>query len=99
MYPEKLAAAAPTCGNFNGRCITTVSSAAERVNLPVQAFQGELDEHRQGLEGQFVKAREVATAHGYKNISFELVQGAGHDPLADQVLAYFSSLLRSEKPH
>jgi len=99
MHPEKLAAAATSCGNFNGRCITQVSSAAERVNLPVRAFQGEIDEHRQGLEGQFARARDVATTHGYRNISFEVVKGAGHVPLADQVLAYFSSLLRSDKSH
>jgi poly(3-hydroxybutyrate) depolymerase len=92
-HPEKLAAAATSCGNFNGRCITTVSSATQRVKLPVRAFQGEVDEHRQGLEGQFARARDVATAHGYRNISFELVKGAGHAPLADQVLAYFNSLL------
>lgn len=97
MHPDKLAAAAPACGNFNGRCITMVSSAAERVNLPVRAFQGEVDEHRQGLEGQFAKAKEVATVHGYKNVSFEVVKGADHDYLANQVLAYFSSFLRSEK--
>lgn len=92
MHPEKLAAAATSCGNFNGRCITKVSSAAERLRLPVRAFQGELDEHRQGLEEQFAKARELVTANGYTNISFELVKGAGHVPLADQVLAYFSSV-------
>jgi len=99
MHPEKLAAAATSCGNFNGRCITKVSNAAQRVKLPVRAFQGELDEHRQGLEGQFTRAREVGAAHGYRNISFEVIKGAGHTPLADQVLAYFSSLLPSEKPH
>jgi poly(3-hydroxybutyrate) depolymerase len=97
MHPEKLVAAATSCGNFSGRCITKVSSATERVKLPVRAFQGEVDEHRQGLEGQFAKAREVAAAHGYTNISFEVIKGAGHIPLADQVLAYFSSLLPSEK--
>jgi poly(3-hydroxybutyrate) depolymerase len=95
MHPENVAAAATSCGNFNGRCISKVSTAAERVNLPVRAFQGEVDEHRQGLEGQFAKAKELATAHGFKNISFEVVKGAGHVPLADQVLAYFLSL-RSE---
>lgn len=97
MHPEQLAAAATSCGNFNRRCVTKVSSAPERVNLPVRAFQGEVDEHRQGLEAQFAKAREVATANGYTNISFEVVKGAGHVPLADQVLAYFSSLLQSER--
>jgi len=99
MHPEKLAAAATSCGNFNGRCITKVSTTTERVNLPVRAFQGEEDEHRQGLEGQFAKAKEVANAHGYTNISFEVIKGAGHVPLSDQVLAYFSSLLPSEKSH
>jgi poly(3-hydroxybutyrate) depolymerase len=99
MHPEQLAAAATSCGNFNGRCITKVSNATQPVKLPVRAFQGETDEHRQGLEGQFAKARELATAHGYTNISFEVIQGAGHVPLADQVLAYFSSLLPAEESH
>jgi poly(3-hydroxybutyrate) depolymerase len=98
MNPEKLAAAATSCGNFSARCISTVSNATQRVSLPVRAFQGEIDEHRQGLEGQFARAREVATAHGYKNISYEVVKGAGHVPLAGQVLAYFSSLRPSENP-
>jgi poly(3-hydroxybutyrate) depolymerase len=98
MHPEKLAAAATSCGNFNGRCIAKVSGEAARVNLPVRAFQGELDEHRQGLEQQFAKAKQVAAAEGYRNISFEVVKGASHVPLAEQVLAYFSSLHRSAKP-
>ena len=97
MHPERLAGAATSCGNFNGRCVSKVSSAAERATLPVRGFQGELDEHRQGLEGQFARARDLATGHGYSNISFEVVRGTGHLPLADQVLAYFSSVLSSGK--
>jgi poly(3-hydroxybutyrate) depolymerase len=97
MHPEELAGSATSCGNFNGRCVSKVSSAAERADLPIRGFQGELDEHRQGLEGQFARAKEVAIAHGYRNISFEVVKGAGHVPLADQVLAYFSSVLSSGK--
>jgi poly(3-hydroxybutyrate) depolymerase len=41
MHPEKLAAAATTGGNFTNRCIGTISSAPERVSLPVKGFRGD----------------------------------------------------------
>ena len=31
---------------------------------------------------------------GYKNVSLERIVGKGHERLADEVLAYFSSLIR-----
>jgi hypothetical protein len=37
----------------------------------------------------------VAEAHGYKNLSLTRVEGKGHERLAAEVLAYFSSLPRS----
>jgi len=39
------------------------------------------------------KAISVAETHGYKNVSLTRVEGKGHERLADEVLAYFSSLL------
>jgi hypothetical protein len=38
-------------------------------------------------------AISVAETHGYKNVSLTRVEGKGHERLADEVLAYFSSLL------
>ena len=96
-HPEKIRAAAISCGNFVGLCIDKVSEAPRRAGLPVRAFQGEDDEHRAALEGQFQKARQLAEAHGYRNISLEVVRGAGHVPLAAESLAYFDSLRRAAR--
>jgi hypothetical protein len=38
------------------------------------------------------KAVSVAEAHGYKNIALTRVEGKGHERLAGEVLAYFSTL-------
>jgi hypothetical protein len=35
----------------------------------------------------------MAEAHGYKNVSVVRVDNKGHERLADEVLAYFSTLL------
>ena len=39
------------------------------------------------------RAMDLADARGYKNVSFTRVEGKGHERLADEVLAYFSSLI------
>ena len=93
MRPEKLLGAATTGGNFKNRCITSVSNAPERVDLPVKGFLGETDEARVALAEQFNDANKLANANGYKHISFEVIKGRDHNPLPDEVLAYFNSLL------
>jgi hypothetical protein len=40
------------------------------------------------------KAMSVAQEHGYQDVSLTRVEGKGHERLADEVLAYFSSLLQ-----
>jgi poly(3-hydroxybutyrate) depolymerase len=97
QHPEKLAAAAVTCGNYKGRCMTEegFSTAQDRAELPVKGFQGALDRARTPLEGQFQGGRSVAEQHGYRNISFEVVADARHDPFARRVLEYFDSLRES----
>jgi hypothetical protein len=40
------------------------------------------------------RAMSLADAHGYKNVSLVRVEGKGHERLADEVMAYFSSLLQ-----
>lgn len=99
QHPEKLAAAAVTCGNYNGRCLTDegFSSFPERSDLAVKGFQGGLDTARAPLEIQFQSGRAAAQRHGYRNISYEIVSGAGHEPFAAKVLAYFDSI-RKQSP-
>jgi poly(3-hydroxybutyrate) depolymerase len=94
--PERLAAAAVTCGNYKGRCMTeeSFSKAQDRAELPVKGLQGALDPVRTPLEGQFQDGRAAAEQHGYRNISYEVVPETGHDPFARRVLEYFDSLRR-----
>jgi hypothetical protein len=42
---------------------------------------------------QMQNAVSIAEAHGYKNVTLVRVEGKGHERLADEVLAYFASLL------
>ncbi len=96
LRPDRIAAAAPSAGNFTNRCIddaSKISTSAARTRLPVREFIGEVDEHRSGLEDQFQKAKALAAAHGYQNISFEVVKGEHHVPLAEPVLRWFYTLL------
>jgi poly(3-hydroxybutyrate) depolymerase len=94
QHPEKLAAVALTCGNYAGRCMTeeNFSRANERINLRVNALQGEIDPVRVPLEDQFRRAASAARQHGYKNVSYEIVHGGAHERFADQVLVYFNSV-------
>ena len=95
-HPERLSAAAVTCGNFVGRCVNeeTLTSVSAPSDLPIRGFQGALDAAREPLELQFQRARAVASAHGYRNIYQQAIEGEGHQPFAKEVLAYFNSLRR-----
>jgi dienelactone hydrolase len=93
MQPEKLLGAATTGGNFRNRCIENISNAPDRTTLPVKGFLGENDAARTPLAEQFNDAMKLATTHGYKNLSSEIIKGGEHAPMADEVLAYFYSLL------
>jgi poly(3-hydroxybutyrate) depolymerase len=93
MHPEHLLGAATTGGNFRNRCIGNISQAAERAELPVKGFIGEKDNARAPLDGQFNDAKTVAAAHGFKNVSSQIVAGEDHNPMPDRVLAYFNGLL------
>jgi hypothetical protein len=74
------------------------SSSAARSDLPVKVFQGATAPDgapHQFLNAQWEAARDAAQAHGYRNVSRSLVPGKNHGPLADEVLAYFFSLLKT----
>ncbi|HJZ82135.1 MAG TPA: hypothetical protein VKD91_17375, partial [Pyrinomonadaceae bacterium] len=98
-HPEMVRGAALVCPNYLGRWVDEgrISSAPERAALPIRNFVGTKDElcaPGHPIYTQMQKATSVAEAHGYKNVSLTQVEGKGHERLADEVLAYFSSLLQ-----
>jgi poly(3-hydroxybutyrate) depolymerase len=98
-HPETVRGAAIVCPNYLGRWVDEagISSAPERSALPIRIFAGTNDTlcaPGHPIYTQVQKAMTVAEAHGYKNLSLTRVEGKGHERLAAEVLAYFSSLTR-----
>jgi poly(3-hydroxybutyrate) depolymerase len=98
QHPEALRAAAPVCTNYRGRCMEDAqfSSSPQRTKLPVTVFGGEADpgwKQGQPLYTQSQEAIKIAREHGYGSVSESVAPRKGHEPLADEVLAYFYSLL------
>src|SRR5262249_29177523 len=96
-HPERVRGAALVCPNYLGRWVDEkqISSAADRTTLPIRNFVGTKDEvcaPGHPIYTQMQKAMSLAEAHGYKNVSLVRVDGKGHERLADEVLAYFSTL-------
>ena len=102
QHPELLYAAAPVAGNYRSRCMETnaFSNDPSRSQLPIRSFTGSEDEDF-GVKGknygQYLDAKRVAIAHGYKNISEIEVQGKGRVLLPGEVLAYFNTVWKSIK--
>lgn len=99
-HPEAMLGAALVCPNYQGRWLdeSHISSAAERVKLPVRVFVGTKDtlcSPGSPIYIQMQKAMTLAEARGYKGISLVVVEGKGHDQLANEVLSYFWSLLQN----
>jgi predicted peptidase len=96
-HPEALKAAAPVAGNYIGRCVNTFSAHPSKTNLPIRAFVGGADKDW-GPQGrayyQWQNARKLAITNGYKNITESIIAGKGHQPLPDETLAYFYSLIK-----
>ena len=84
-YPECLAGVVVAGPNFAGRGISTISSAPERVQLPIQGLQGNQDSHLMALNAQWEQATMLATQHGYCNITRVILPEALHDPFPAQV--------------
>ncbi len=101
-HPELLNAAAPVAGNYGGRCMesNSFSNDKSRVQLPIKNFMGSDDEYF-GVKGtyyyQYLEAKNLAIAHGCKNISETKVSGKGHVPLPDHVLDYFNKVWNNVK--
>ncbi|MBE3037288.1 MAG: hypothetical protein IMZ62_00515 [Chloroflexi bacterium] len=90
--PERLAGAALAAANYAGRGVDKVSKAPEREQLPVRGFQGNEDPGLATLTAAWQTAKQVADSHGYRNVSYVMVPGTKHSPMAEQVLAFFASL-------
>lgn len=98
--PESVRGAALVCPNYLGRWVDEahIATATERVVLPIRNFVGTKDElcsPGKPIYTQMQRAISVAQTHGYKKVSLTIVEGKGHERLADEVLAYFSSLLQN----
>ncbi len=97
-HPEQLAAAAPIAGNYRGRCMEDgkFSDNPARNKLPIHAMQGQLDAGwgpGSSAYAQWLDAKTLAQAHGYRNISETAVPDKVHAPMPEAVLEYFASLL------
>lgn len=96
--PERLRAVVPTGGNFTGRCLTSevphpfpISTAPERVQLPVKLMEGALDP---GLTNpQMANAMRLAAANGYRNVTRDTFPARQHERMPDLVLKYFATFL------
>ena len=101
-HPEAVRGAALVCPNYLGRWvdeghISSVAGAAERRGLPIRNFIGTKDDlcaTGHPIYTQMQRAMSLADAHGYKSVTLARVEGKGHERLADEVLAYFSSPLQ-----
>jgi hypothetical protein len=90
-----------------GRGMTSkgVSNAPERINLPVKQYTGEFDTVAdigvttgKGMWQQFMNAKATCEAHGYKNVSLDILPGVGHTIHYDAELAYFYAHYLSTHP-
>ncbi len=90
-----------------GRGMTSkgVSNAPERINLPVKQYTGEYDSVAaigvttgKGMWQQFMNAKATCEAHGYTNVSIDILPGVGHTVHFDAELAYFYAHYLSTHP-
>ncbi|MCX6320499.1 MAG: hypothetical protein NTX93_01675 [Bacteroidia bacterium] len=90
-----------------GRGMTSkgVSDAPERINLPVKQYTGANDAVAEigvttgkGMWQQFMNAKATCEAHGYTNVSIDILPGVGHTVHFDAELAYFYAHYMSTHP-
>jgi len=90
-----------------GRGMTSkgVSNAPERINLPVKQYTGANDAVAEigvttgkGMWQQFMNAKATCEAHGYTNVSIDILPGVGHQIHFDAELAYFYAHYQSTHP-
>lgn len=98
-HPEWLLASVPTSPNYRGRGMEdgAFSKSPSRAVLPLHEIHGSADafsDPGKPFYAQWQAAKSAATAHGFGNVSEQIVAGKGHVWLADDVLEYCSSLIR-----
>jgi hypothetical protein len=106
LHPDWLRGAAPAAGNWGGRCVTgasesalddkvphPISTAPERVALPFRAFNGTADGSNSFLLPQRDSLMALMRRSGYTNVSSQMVQNVGHDPMPGPVLSFFAATL------
>jgi len=98
-HPEVTRGAAIVIPNYLGRWVDEahISTYAGRADLPIRILLGANDNFSAAgspIYSQLQRAMSLAKAHGYQNLSQVSIEGKGHEALADDVLAYFSSLLQ-----
>jgi len=97
--PELWSGVALACSNFAGRGLAT-SAAVTRSHvgqsnaLPIRGFQGALDSRRPVLQPQWNAGVELATSRGFTQVSYQVVEDAGHSPCAAAVFAWCDVLDR-----
>ncbi|HWA82848.1 MAG TPA: hypothetical protein VG820_05425 [Fimbriimonadaceae bacterium] len=89
-HPSWFAAAAPVCPNYAARWIAPAGERA--AGMPLRCFIGAKDDLWQRFSSQWDRARNEARSRGFGDLSIRQVDGKGHEPLADAVLAWFLSL-------
>jgi hypothetical protein len=99
LHPETLRGVALSGPNFAGRGLAdgAISRSAARADLPVRVFVGTVGTpwgEGRPLTAQWHRARKLAADNGYRNVSLTLVKDKRHGPLPDEVLEFFSSLLK-----
>jgi dienelactone hydrolase len=98
--PEILRGVALSGPNFAVRGLEEgqFSESPARRDLPVHVFIGKMGTpwgEGRPLTAQWQRAQQLAAAHGYRNVSLTLVEGKRHGPLPDEVLDFFSSLMKN----
>src|SRR5579871_3948309 len=89
QHPEALRAAAPVSFNYQERWMSADTFRSD-PSLPIRIFRVEV--LREVMIPQIDLAKQTAAAHGFRNVSEEVVKKP-HGPLAEEVLRYFASLL------
>jgi dienelactone hydrolase len=99
-YPERFRAAAPVSTNYLGRWVDekSFSTSPARATLPVRVLfcgtlEGDEEKGRQFFLTQTKNAIAAAKAHGFGDVTFEVLPVHAHGPLAKDVLRAFAPVL------
>jgi poly(3-hydroxybutyrate) depolymerase len=100
-HPEYLKAVAAVAGNYRGRCVDVknISKAPAKSEIFIMSFAGMKDEYfgpKGGNFNQWIEAKNIATANGFKNVGETIIDDKGHEPMPNEALAYFFQIYTKE---